>query len=225
MKVQKKNSILIILVLFLLQTAGNAQDFKKNTFGINTDFAIHKFALHLEYQRRLTRNFGLVASFGERQYLNSFDNLKSGEIAGRIVDFGLGMQLSENRDGSGFFVEGGVNLSNTKWFANGKSRLPSSNFRPSTIGGVILGILLNGTNYETLSGESRNTEISPYGKLGYRLVNKKENFSFGPYLMIQSAPGEKELTLTNFGATKSVKIDPTQNIKGLSFGLETAFRF
>ena len=221
-----KNSILIILAIFLFQNACNAQTLRKNTIGTSLDMGAHKVGVHLEYQRRLTKNFGLVGSLGERSYSQVFSSLKSGKIVGRVLDFGLGVQFSQRVDGSGFFMEGGLNYSRAQWQGSGKIRLPNSYLDSSTLGGFILNLLFfSSPNYETLKGNSEQSSFNPYGKLGHRFVNGSGKFSFGLYIKAQSIPGENELKLTSSRSEKTHLIDTKKGMNPFSLGMETSVRF
>ncbi len=220
-----KNSILIIFAICLYQVAGKAQDFRSNAIVATSDFGKNKTAFHIAYQRKVSKHLGVVASFGERAYNAEFNNLKSGEITGRVVDFGMGGQFTQNANGSGFFLEGGVSLSSANWVANGKSPLPDNGNRYSSIGGVVLNFLFNGSNYEVMQGKSEKQQLSPYGKFGYRFIGEKGILSFAPFVMFQGVVGENKITLVNNSGTKAISIDPTKDITPMSFGLETSIRF
>lgn len=226
MKNQTTASILFVLTFSLFQFCGNAQSIQQNEIGLNLNFYPQHAGVHLMYQRKLIKHLGIVASFGERSYKNEFYELNSGEVKGRILDFGLGGQLTQRKNGSGFFIEGGLRISQAKWKGKGKREIPSSNYNTGgTLAGAIVSLFFSSPSYEHFSGVSKKWAINPYGKVGYQIVSKGGGLSYGPFLMAQSVPGENNLKLTSSDSGNTVNIRPKHKIPVGSFGFKLGLRF
>ncbi len=214
MKNLLKKSLLLVLSILLFQIAGNTQSESKNGIGVSLHGGTDKYGARLEYTRQLTNQFSLVGSLGRRIYQSSTSTLSSSLIKGESSDFGIGVEFSQMKNGKGYFLEGGLNLSRANWSAVG-SKLED---------GVAPNLMGNQNNIQ-YSGTIKKTALNVYGKLGYRFMHNSGKFSFAPIVMFQPVAGKDELLMNSFDGQKTHKLQVGQGINLISVGFETKFHF